>query len=164
MFPIENITNHQERIEMNLSSKLDISERLSSIKLTISLEDLPNELICHIMSMLSNFDLVKLAICSTKLFDLTISQSRKFLLKIPEDEDLYAKVRRIGLHKGFLIRANQVVGMETATMLFNNCDKYANDIRIKGKVEFMVALDHKSMRGFRMGHIELVRFVNDNLV
>jgi len=62
------------------------------------------------MSMLSSVDLLKLVVCSTKLFELDISQCQKFLLRISEDKDLYVKIHVITLNRNLKIDALDIMG------------------------------------------------------
>merc|ERR1712223_1366308 len=151
-------------IKTNIESKMKPTENISSlltnhVKSNISLEDLPNELIVHIMSMISRDDLIRLAICSEKLFKLAISQSRKFLLKFPEDANLFDKIRKIGIDRNLSIESISVTAMNSTITLFNNIETYASVLHISNKVEFMIGIDHESMRQYpHVGGLELVKF------
>lgn len=142
----------------------NISSLLTNhVKSNISLEDLPNELIIHIMSMISHDDLIRLAICSEKLFNLAISQSRKFLLKFPEDTNLFDKIRKIGIDRNLSIETISVTAMNSTITLFNNIETYASVLNIDNKVEFMIGIPHESIPQFPyLGGLRLVKFVNNN--
>jgi len=133
------------------------------VKSNISLEDLPNELIIHIMSMISRDDLIRLAVCSEKLFELAISQSRKFLLKFPEDANLFYKIRKIGMNRNLSIEIISVTAMNSTIALFNNIETYASVLDINDKVEFMIGIAQESIPQYpQLGGLRLVKFINNN--
>lgn len=113
--------------------------------------------------MLSSVDLLKLVVCSTKLFELDTSQCQKFLLRIPEDKDLYAKVHIIALNRNLKIDALDIIGKWSVECPFDKyCDKYINDLKINGQVDFAVALDCVRFHGFGVGNVAFLIFVNNN--